>query len=115
MPSAPLKALATLGSFGSSVPSWNASGFLRNDTCLRPDAVSPASYKPGVRLARGSFASDPVIPAGSGGAACGANGSCCAAGAGVGLGDCVCARPTADSHKQEIMKATKDREMVFGV
>ena len=31
-----------------------------------PIDVSPASYSPGVSLARGSFTSDPVIPAGSG-------------------------------------------------
>ncbi len=39
-----------------------------------PIAASPASYSPGVSLARGSFASDPVIPGGSAGAGCGANG-----------------------------------------
>ena len=33
-----------------------------------PFAVSPASYIPGDSLARGSLASEPVIPAGSGGA-----------------------------------------------
>ena len=39
-----------------------------------PFDTSPASYIPGVSLARGSLASEPVIPAGSGGAGSGANG-----------------------------------------
>src|SRR3979409_2450601 len=42
--------------------------------CLMPIAASPASYIPGVSLARGSAVSDPVIPAGRGGAGSGANG-----------------------------------------
>src|SRR5713226_1275422 len=42
--------------------------------CLMPNDVSPASYMPGVSLARGSIASEPVIPAGRGGAGSGANG-----------------------------------------
>ena len=39
-----------------------------------PTDASPASYSPGCSLARGSFASDPVIPGGSDGAGSGANG-----------------------------------------
>ena len=39
-----------------------------------PIDVSPASYIPGVKLARGSVASEPVIPAGSGGAGSGVDG-----------------------------------------
>src|SRR6266852_9719442 len=42
--------------------------------CLMPIAASPASYIPGVSLARGSAESEPVIPAGRGGAGSGANG-----------------------------------------
>jgi hypothetical protein len=42
---------------------------------LIPIDTSPASYIPGVSLVRGSLASEPVIPAGSGDAGSGANGS----------------------------------------
>ncbi len=43
-----------------------------------PIFTSPALYIPGASLARGSLASEPVIPAGSGGACSGAIGSCSA-------------------------------------
>src|SRR3989442_5256274 len=62
--------------------------------CLIPIAASPASYTPGASLARGSMASEPVIPAGRGGAGSGANGFAGAAGVAAGAGDDdgVCAR-----------------------
>ena len=41
---------------------------------MSPIEATPASYKPGVSLARGSFASEPVIPGGRGGAGSGAKG-----------------------------------------
>src|SRR5580704_13189462 len=68
------KTFCTLGSSGSADPSWNASGFLSSSRCLMPVDTSPASYNPAFSLARGSFASEPVIPGGSEGAGCGANG-----------------------------------------
>src|ERR1041384_848197 len=89
IPRTVLSDLLTFSALGSFVPRSNASGFLSSVMCFRPIDVSPASYTPGVNFARGSFASEPVMPAGSGGAGCGANGfSGCA---GVGDGDGVCA------------------------
>src|ERR1043166_4081148 len=46
--------------------------------CFMPTAASLASYIPGVNFARGSFASDPVMPAGSGASGSGAKGLACA-------------------------------------
>src|SRR6266536_891365 len=63
-----VRVLFTFGSLGSLEPSSNASGFLSSMRCFSPRAASPASYIPGVSLKRGSLASEPVIPAGSGGA-----------------------------------------------
>src|SRR5438128_3489462 len=92
-PSTVVSALFTFGSLGSLAPRSNASGFLSSMMCLRPIDVSPASYIPGLSLARGSLASEPVIPAGNGGAGCGANGFafCGAAGVADGDGEDVCA------------------------
>src|SRR5712672_3204525 len=92
-PSTVLRVLVTFGSLGSFEPSSNASGFLSSMRCLMPIAVSPASYMPGDNFARGSLTSEPVMPAGSGGAGCGANGFCGVAGVadGAGDGEVVCA------------------------
>src|SRR5712672_1713881 len=90
-------------------------------TCLRPIDVSAASYIPGASLARGSLASEPVIPAGRGGAGSGANGffspsplvgfvsvgfpdSC--DGDGDGDADGVCAWILVVKHKQNKREAT---------
>ena len=67
-PSTVVRVLFTFGSLGSLEPSWNASGFLSSMMCFSPCDVSPASYIPGDNFARGSLASEPVMPAGSGGA-----------------------------------------------
>ncbi len=84
-----------------------------------PIDASPASYSPGVSLARGSFASDPVIPAGSVGAGSGANGflsssssslSACCAGGGV-AGVCARTRLTPE-HKR--IAATAIRKAKLG-
>src|SRR5207244_11486837 len=85
-PSTVVSALFTLGSLGSLAPRSNASGFLSSMMCLSPIDVSPASYMPGLSFARGSLASEPVMPAGSGGAGRGANGFAGGA-AGVAGGD----------------------------
>src|SRR6266576_7187530 len=90
-----------------------------------PIAVSAASYIPGASLARGSLASEPVIPAGSGAAGSGANGffspsslvgfvsvgfpdSCDGDGDGDGDGDAdgVCAWILIAKHKQNKREAT---------
>ena len=70
-----------------------------------PIEVSPASYAPGVSFVRGSFASEPVMPAGSGGAGYGANGF--SGGAGVGEGDGVCANTFAANKKTEATAMSK--------
>src|SRR5205823_14877625 len=102
-PSTVFRVSLTFGALGSLAPRSNASGFLSNMMCLRPIDVSPASYIPGLSLARGSFASEPVIPAGNDGAGCGANGFafCGAAGVADGRGDGeeVCAKVFAAKHE----------------
>src|SRR5713101_7482687 len=108
-PSTVLRVLFTFGSLGSLEPSSNASGFLSSRRCLMPIAASPASYMPGDNFARGSLTSEPVMPAGSGGAGCGANGFCGAAG--VGEGDGVCANVLAAKHEQKTTKATNNRKV----
>jgi hypothetical protein len=75
--------------------------------CFNPIEVSPASYTPGVSFARGSFASDPVMPAGSGGAGCGANGFSGCAGVGDGDGDGVCANAFAANRTIEATTMSK--------
>src|SRR6266536_6567150 len=93
-------------------------------TCLMPIDVSAASYIPGASLARGSLASEPVIPAGRGAAGSGANGfplpswlvgfvsaGFAASGDGDGVedgdGDGVCAWILVAKHKQNKREATK--------
>src|SRR5260370_42187752 len=102
-PSTVVSALFTFGSLGSLAPRSNASGFLRRTRCLMPIAASPASYMPGLSFARGSLASEPVMPAGNGGAGCGANGFTGAAGVADGAGDgevvCACALIENQQHK----------------
>src|SRR6266566_4120220 len=104
-PSTVFRVSLTFGALGSLAPRSNASGFLSSMMCLRPIDVSPASYIPGLSLARGSFASEPVIPAGNGGAGCGANGFafCGAAGVADGVGDgegvCACVLLAKHEHK----------------
>src|SRR6185436_14074466 len=81
--------------------------------CLMPIDVSAASYIPGASLARGSLASEPVIPAGSGAAGSGANGFASAsfvACDGEGDGDGVCAWILVAKHKQNKREATNKRK-----
>src|SRR4030081_2470128 len=92
--------------------------------CLMPIDASPASYIPGVSLARGSLASEPVIPAGRGGAGSGANGfappfwlaglvsgaAVDAGGEGEGEGVCACV-PLA-KHDQKTREATSKRKVI---
>src|SRR5882724_12635869 len=115
-PSRP-RVFCTFGSSGSAEPSSNATGFLMSMTCLRPIDVSAASYIPGASLARGSLASEPVIPAGSGAAGSGANGfsspsllvgfvSAGFADCGDGDGDGVCAWILVTKHKHNKREAT---------
>src|SRR6266705_1237230 len=93
-------------------------------TCLRPIDVSAASYIPGASLARGSLASEPLTPAGSGAAGSGANGfstPCLLVGfVAAGLADCgdgdgdrdgdgVCAWFLVAKHKQNKRDATSQR------
>src|SRR4051812_16855984 len=59
-----------------------------------PIAVSPASYRPGASLARGSFTSDPVIPGGN-----------------VGAG--VCARPATAKHEHRTSEVISKRKAVM--
>src|SRR5438445_11694559 len=73
-----------------------------------PEAASPASYIPGVSLKRGSLTSEPVIPAGNGGAGLGANGF---TGAGAGVGDGVCASATAAKHEHKNSDAASKRNV----
>src|SRR6266550_792099 len=94
--------------------------------CLMPIDVSPASYIPGVKLARGSVASEPVIPAGSGGAGSGANG--CAplfwfaglvsgavvdGGGDEGEGEGVCACVAVAKHDQKTREGTSKRKAIL--
>src|SRR6266513_1791553 len=80
--------------------------------CLMPIDVSAASYIPGASLARGSLASEPVIPAGSGAAGAGANGLAGAAGVaeGEGEGDDVCAWMVVAKHNQQKREAKSKRK-----
>src|SRR6185295_14440349 len=74
--------------------------------CLRPIADSPALKNPGVNLARGSFTSAPVMPAGSGPAGSGANGlSCSFLVSCDGEADGVCAIVWIPKHEHKIMTA----------
>src|SRR6185436_2056897 len=87
--------------------------------CLRPIDVSAASYIPGASLARGSLASEPVIPAGSGAAGSGAKGFSSAflsvgfvseGFADSGDGDGVCALVFNAKSDKDIKKAMNKRE-----
>src|SRR5215213_2517932 len=90
--------------------------------CFMPIAASPASYSPGDSLARGSLASEPVIPAGSGGADSGANGfppswlagfdSGVGVGEGCGDGEVVCASVLAAKHEHKIREAVSKRKAI---
>src|SRR5437588_3312111 len=115
-PSTVVRVLFTFGSLGSLEPSWNASGFLSSMRCFMPRAASPASYMPGLSFARGSLTSEPVMPAGIGGAGCGANGStgCGAAGVadGAGDGEDVCANVFAAKPEHKTTKATNNWKVV---
>src|SRR5207244_3592856 len=110
MPSTVVSVLFTFGSLGSLEPSSNASGFLSSMRCLNPRAASPASYMPGLRFARGSFTSEPVMPGGSGGAGWAANGLAGAAGVadGEGDGEVVCAKVLAAKQEHKTTKATNN-------
>src|SRR5437899_1042593 len=114
-PSTVFRVSFTFGALGSLAPRSNASGFFSSMRCLMPRDVSPASYIPGLSLKRGSFASEPVIPAGSGGAGCGANGfaGCAAAGVvdGAGDGEDVCACVFAAKHEHKTTKAINNRKV----
>src|SRR6267142_7091557 len=111
-PSTVLRVLFTFGSLGLFEPRSNASGFLSSMRCLMPIAASPASYMPGNNFARGSLTSEPVMPAGSGGAGCGANGFafCGAAGVadGAGDGEVVCACVPVAKQDQKTREATSE-------
>src|SRR5437870_9923201 len=108
-PSTVFRVSLTFGALGSLAPRSNASGFLSSRRCLRPIDVSPASYIPGLSLARGSLASEPVMPAGSGGAGCGANGFAGgAAGVAAGDGEDVCANVLAAKAEPKTTKATNN-------
>jgi hypothetical protein len=65
---------------------------------------------PGDNFARGSLTSEPVMPVGSGGAGCGANGLAGAAGVadGAGDGEVVCANVFAAKHEHKTTKATNN-------
>src|SRR6267378_433043 len=91
--------------------------------CLMPIAASPASYIPGVSLARGSLGSEPVIPAGRGGAGSGANGfappfwlaglvsgAFVDGGDDAGEGEGVCACVPVAKQDQKIREATSNRK-----
>src|SRR3989442_11321651 len=82
--------------------------------CLMPIAASPASYIPGDNFARGSLTSEPVIPAGRGGAGSGANGFafCGAAGVadGAGKGEGVCACVPVAKHEHKTKDAINERK-----
>src|SRR5215212_7187180 len=90
--------------------------------CFMPIAASPASYNPGDSLARGSLVSEPVIPAGSGGADSRANGfppswlagldSGVGVGEGCGDGEAVCASVLAAKHEHKIRAAVSKRKAI---
>src|SRR5687768_5383932 len=93
-----------------------------NTTCWRPIAVSPASYIPGASLARGSLASEPVMPAGSGGAGTRANGfsgvgfvsaGFADSGDGDGEGEGVCPWRLDAKPKQTKSEATSKRKVMM--
>ena len=82
-----------------------------------PIDVSAASYIPGASVARGSVVSEPIIPAGRGGAGSGANGFASpfwlaglVSGAFVdgGDGEAVCACVFAAKHEPKTTKATNN-------
>src|ERR1700726_1159176 len=79
--------------------------------CLMPIAASPASYMPGDNFARGSLTSEPVMPAGSGGAGLGANGLAFGGAAGAGDGEGVCADVFAAKHEHKTTEATNNWKM----
>src|SRR6266851_5004725 len=92
--------------------------------CLMPNDVSPASYMPGVSLARGSIASEPVIPAGRGGAGSGANGfappfwlaglvSGGLADSGDGDGEVVCACVLIEKQQPKTSEANSPRKAML--
>src|SRR5882672_9852632 len=93
--------------------------------CLMPIAASPASYIPGVKLARGSAESEPVIPAGRGGAGAGANGfappfwlaglvSGAFVGGGVeGEGEGVCACVLIEKQQHKTSEANSVRKAIL--
>src|SRR5712692_3057563 len=92
--------------------------------CLMPNDVSPASYIPGVSLARGSAASEPVIPAGRGGAGSGANGfappfgvaglfSGGLADSGDGDGEVVCACVLTERQQPKTAEAIRTRKAIL--
>src|SRR2546430_16860858 len=112
-PSSVVSVLFTFGSLGSLAPSSNASGFLSSMRCLMPIDVSPASYMPGDSFARGSLTSEPVMPAGSGGAGCGANGlagGAAGVAAGAGDGEVVCARVLIEKEQPKTSEANIQRK-----
>src|SRR5213594_768698 len=88
-----------------------------------PIEVSPASYIPGVSLARGSLASEPVIPAGSGGADARANGflfswldglfSGAFEGSGDGDGEAVCACVLIDKKQHKTSEVNSTRKVML--
>src|SRR3982751_1748717 len=90
--------------------------------CLMPIAASPASYIPRDSRRRGSPPSDPVIPAGSGGADSRANGfpsswlagldSGAFMGEGCGDGREVCASVLAAKHEHKTREAVSKRKAV---
>jgi len=67
---------------------------------------------PGDNFARGSLASEPIIPAGSGGAGWAANGFAFGSGAGVadgaGDGEVVCACNVATEHEDKTTKTASN-------
>src|SRR5258708_5589052 len=89
-----------------------------------PNPASPASYIPGESLARGSLGSDPVIPAGNGGAVSSANGFPPAWTAGldsggfvgsgdfVGSGEVVCASVQPAKQEHKMMEAIIKRKVI---
>src|SRR5438132_14401480 len=115
-PSTVFRVSFTFGALGSLAPRSNASGFLSNMMCLSPIDVSPASYMPGLSFARGSLTSEPIMPAGSGGAGCGANGFAGGAAAGVAAGDGedVCAKVLMEKHQHKISEANSNRKAIVG-
>src|SRR4051812_13181096 len=91
--------------------------------CLMPIAASPALSIPGDRRLRGSPVSEPVIPAGSGGADSGANGfppswsaglaSGVGVGEGCGDGRGVCASVLTAKHEHKTREAVNKRKAIL--